>query len=85
MVRQVKEPITEWRTPNRLRRWRTDNGISLDELADLVGLSKSMLSRVERGERGLSAVAKVKVARRLDVPVRELFEVEPIDAEGLSA
>lgn len=85
MVRQVNEPITTWRTPNRLRTWRVDNGISLDELADLVGLSKSMLSRVERGERGLSAVAKVKIARRLDVPVRDLFTVEPIEAEEVSA
>jgi transcriptional regulator with XRE-family HTH domain len=70
---------TKWRTPNRLRLWRTDNGISLDELADLTGLSKSMISRVERGERGLSALAKVKIARRLDVPVRDLFEVEPLE------
>lgn len=72
---------TTWRTPNRLRLWRTDNGLSLDELADLTGMCKSMLSRVERGERGLSAVAKVKIARRLDVAVRDLFEVEAIEAE----
>lgn len=73
------------RTPNKLRVWRTDNGLSLDELADLTGVSKSMLSRAERGQRGLSAMTKVKIARRLDVPVRDLFEVEPIEVQELSA
>lgn len=74
----MSERIT-WPTPNRLRQWRADNDVSLDEAADLTGMSKSMLSRVERGQRGLSAAAKVKIARRLDVPVRDLFEVEPIE------
>lgn len=78
MVRRVSERIT-WPTPNRLREWRAENGFSLDETADLTGMSKSMLSRVERGERGLSAASKVKIARRLDASIRELFVVEPIE------
>lgn len=36
-----------------LRRIRRSQGISLDVLADQAGLSKSFLSRVERGERSL--------------------------------
>jgi transcriptional regulator with XRE-family HTH domain len=59
--------------------WRTGVGLSLDEIADLTGVSKSMLSRLERGQRGVSVMTKVKIARRLGVPVSELFEVEPID------
>lgn len=78
MVSRVSEQ-TSWRTPNRLRAWRTDNGLTLDEMADLTGLSKSMISRLERGERGVLAMTKVKIARRLDVAVRDLFEVEAID------
>lgn len=70
------------RTMSRLRAWRTDQGMSLDEIADLTGLSKSMISRAERGERCLSAAAKVRMARRLDVPIRTLFEVEPIESDG---
>jgi hypothetical protein len=35
-----------------------------------------MLSRAERGERRLAPLTRVKVARRLGVPVRDLFEVE---------
>ncbi len=63
---------------NRLRCWRIDTGLSLDELADLTGMSKSMLSRVERGERELAPLTKVRVARRLGVPVRDLFEIEEV-------
>lgn len=56
-----------------LRRWRTDQGLSLGEVADLTGFSVSMLSRAERGERCLSPRARVLISRRLDVPIRELF------------
>lgn len=63
---------------NKLRLWRTDAGLSLDEMADLTGMSKAMLSRVERGERELAPLTKVKVARRLGVRIADLFEVEEI-------
>lgn len=65
---------------NRLRLWRVDAGLSLDDVADLTGMSKSMVSRVERGERELAPMTKVKVARRLGVRVSDLFEVEELTA-----
>lgn len=58
-----------------LRSWRLSNGLSIDELSDLTGVSKSMLSRTERGQRDLAPLTKAKVARRLGVPIRDLFEV----------
>lgn len=64
------------RLKNRLRAWRVEAGWTLEEVADLVGYSVSQLSRAERGERNLSPEAKVRISRRLGVPVRELFEVE---------
>lgn len=64
-----------------LRKWRTGQGLTLGEVADLTGFSISMLSRVERGERGLSPRAKVLIARRLEVPIRELFEPESVDID----
>lgn len=70
---------------NRLRLWRVDAGLTLDEVADLTGMSKAMLSRAERGERQLSPMAKVKLARRLGVRVGELFEPEPILEEAATA
>jgi transcriptional regulator with XRE-family HTH domain len=70
--------LTPVQLRNRLRQWRLDNGLSLTELADLTGLSPSMLNRVERGEREMAPLTRVHVARRLGVSVGELFDVPPI-------
>lgn len=83
MVCSVSE-LTNKRTMNRLRAWRTEQGYSLAEVADLVGLSTAMLSRIETGDRQPSARTRVLMARRLDVPVRTLFELEPIEAVELA-
>ena len=56
-----------------------ENNLTLEEESDLTGLSVSMLSRAERGDRQLAPLTKVKVARRLGVPIRDLFDVDPLD------
>jgi transcriptional regulator with XRE-family HTH domain len=72
------------RLRNRLRLWRAQEGLTLEEVGDLTGLSPAMLSRVERGERQLAPLTRVRVARCLGVPVRELFEVvEVADDEAV--
>jgi transcriptional regulator with XRE-family HTH domain len=63
----------------KLREWRVGNDYTLQEVADLTGVSESMLSLVERGRRNLSPRARVTVARRLGVPIGELFEVDPVE------
>ncbi|HVD03842.1 MAG TPA: helix-turn-helix transcriptional regulator [Candidatus Dormibacteraeota bacterium] len=62
---------------SRLRRWRVSNGLTLDDVSDLCGLSPSMISRVERGERMLRPRTKVLIARRLGVRTSEIFEPTP--------
>lgn len=52
---------------------RAELDFSLDDAADLIGCSKSMLSRLERGQRRASPRMKVKIARRLGVRVSEIF------------
>lgn len=64
---------------SRLRAWRTGQGFSLDEVSDLTGISKSMLCRVEHGERTLLPVTKVRMARSLGVRISDLFDVERAD------
>jgi transcriptional regulator with XRE-family HTH domain len=66
----------------RLGRWRAQVGLTLEEVADLTGVSKAMLSRAERGERRLAPLTRVKIARRLGVPVRRLFDPDPWDRHG---
>lgn len=69
----------------RLRDWRTKHGLTLEELSDVTGYSIPMLSRVERGERGLSALARIRLARALGVKVRDIFppDVQPDDEPRL--
>lgn len=77
MVRSMND-----RLKNKLRLWRARHGLTLQEVADLTGVSVAMLSRVERGERQFHPLTKVRVARCLAVPVGELFEVDDPDPEG---
>lgn len=67
---------------NRLRLWRASAGLTLEEVSDLTGLSPGMLSLVERGQRQLAPMTRVRVARCLGVKVRDLFDVEPVDENG---
>lgn len=63
---------------NRLRLWRAHAGLTLEEVSDLTGLSPAMLSRVETGQRQLAPMTRVRVARCLGVPIRDLFDVEDV-------
>ena len=66
-------------TESKFRSWRKRHDLTLEDVAGLSGLSVAMLSRVERGQRKLAPLTKVKVARRLGATVGDLFEVEPIE------
>ncbi|MHA3024072.1 helix-turn-helix domain-containing protein [Mycobacterium sp. BMJ-28] len=56
-----------------LRAVRTQHGMTLDDLAAETGLTKSYLSKVERGQSTPSIAAALKIARALDVDVAQLF------------
>ncbi len=62
-------------TLSKLRTWREAHGLTLEELSDLTGLSIAMLSRAERGEREITPLRRVALARLLKVRVRDLFPV----------
>jgi transcriptional regulator with XRE-family HTH domain len=65
----------------RLQAWRKREGLTLTEVAGLTGTSVPMLSLVEAGKRRLSPKARVRISRRLGVPLIELFEPEPFTDE----
>jgi transcriptional regulator with XRE-family HTH domain len=67
---------------SKIRRWRRREGVTLAEVSGLTGMSIAMLSLVERGRRQLSPMAKVQIARRLGVPLRELFDVEDLAGDA---
>jgi len=68
--------------PTKLSRWRTETGMTLQEVADLTGASMAMLNRLERGERQAVPAMKVRIARGLRVRVADLFEVEEFDEDA---
>jgi len=59
----------------RLKRLRELKGVTLEELAARTGLTKSYLSKVERGVSVPSVATALKVAEAFEVGVGELFGV----------
>ncbi len=59
-----------------LRAVRRERGLTLEGLAAATGLTKSYLSKIERGRSTPSIAVALKVARALDVDVGRLFSEE---------
>lgn len=63
----------EQRLSARLRRLRSERGLTLDALADRSGVSRSMISLVERRESSPTAALLDKLAAGLGVSLASLF------------
>jgi transcriptional regulator with XRE-family HTH domain len=57
---------------SRLRRVRTERGVTLTDLAERTGISKSTLSRLENGQRRPSLELLLPLARTYGVPLDDL-------------
>ena len=53
---------------------RRQKGFTQNTFASHVKLNRSYIGGVERGERNISALNLVKIAKGLEVPVGELFK-----------
>jgi transcriptional regulator with XRE-family HTH domain len=62
------------RIAQRVRALRSTSGLSLDDLAGRCGVSRSMISLIERGESSPTAVLLEKLAAGLNVSLASLFE-----------
>ena len=62
------------RIAQRVRELRVERGLSLDALATHCGVSRSMISLIERGESSPTAVLLEKLATGLNVSLASLFE-----------
>jgi len=68
----------------RVGELRAAEGLSLDALADKCGVSRSMLSLIERGESSPTAVVLERIATGLNVTLASLFDDPQIPANPLS-
>jgi transcriptional regulator with XRE-family HTH domain len=72
------------RIAGRLRQLRSERGLALEALAERSGVSRSMISLVERGESSPTAVVLEKLATGLDVPLASLFDAPAAAADPVS-
>lgn len=57
----------------RIRELRKEKGFSQESFAYEVGLDRTYMGSLERGERNLAAINLVRIAKALKVEVGELF------------
>jgi transcriptional regulator with XRE-family HTH domain len=57
-----------------IRHYRRLKGLTQEELAELTGLHRTYIGGIERGERNVSMLNLVRLARTLEVPLSVLLE-----------
>ena len=72
------------RIASRVRQIRAERGLSLEALAKSSGVSRSMISLIERGQSSATAVVLEKLATGLDVPLAWLFDAPAAAASPVS-
>jgi transcriptional regulator with XRE-family HTH domain len=68
---------TQSRLAARLRGLRADRGLTLDGLAERAGVSRSMISLIERGESSPTAAVLDRLAAGFGITLASLFADEP--------
>lgn len=68
----------------RTRRLRAERGLTLDQLAEVSGVSRAMISRIERGEASPTASLLARLCSALGVSLSVFFATESSEASPLS-
>ena len=72
----VVEAVASGRLGERVRALRRERGLTLDALAGRSGVSRAMISKLERGEKNPTLVVAAKVAEGLGVSLSQVVGVE---------
>lgn len=67
---------------NRLREIRTARGISQEELADILGVTRQTISSLENGRYNPSIILAFKIARYFGMAIEDIFIYEEGDYDG---
>lgn len=73
---ELVEAVSSGRLGVRVKDLRTERGFTLDELAGRSGVSRAMISKLERGEKNPTLVVAAKLAEGLGVTLSQLVGVE---------
>ena len=68
---------------NSIKQLRKERGMTIQELADKVGCSKSQISLLESGKRGFSESWQIRLSKAFDLMPEELIDVDQIDKKAL--
>ena len=66
---------------NRLKEYRSSQGINQTELGKLAGVSRQTISLIERGDYSPSVTLALKIARIFQVSVEDIFVYEEDEDE----
>jgi len=61
---------------NKLKEIRTRRGISQEELADILGVSRQTISSLENGRYNPSILLAFKIARYFEMSIEDIFIYE---------
>jgi len=71
----------------RLKEARTYRGFSQEEVAEFVGVSRSSISLIENGQRGIDTLELQRLAKLYECTIDELLNEEPsqaADSKGIA-
>src|ERR687895_1616858 len=70
------DAVSASRLGERVRELRRGRGLTLEELAERSGVSRAMISKLERGEKNPTLVVAAKLAEGFGVTLSQLVGVE---------
>jgi len=68
--------VTEHRLARRIKALRAARSMTLQQVSELAGFSRGMLSKIENAVVSPSIATLAKLAEALDVPISEFFEAD---------
>ena len=67
----------------RIRNYRTKQGLSQEKLAELSGCHPTYIGQIERGEKNATIESIERIAIALDLPLSKLFEkIGTLEGDG---
>jgi len=60
----------------RIKQVRKERGLTQEELSDILGMNMLYITQVEAKQQGLSLPMVYRIAKVLNMPLRELFSIE---------